>query len=357
MNSVPSVSGRWRIFANFISMSFSHFRKNGVGLAMSLAVPLLFMLIYGYAYLLGTPNRTISIGLLPNAAEATSWRGALPPESFRIRPIEPDKLSEHLRDGEPALIIDRNTETGLATVHATPYWRPVAELLLRALDQVGAETASTTTDMEARLHVIEPGNSPFYMLPAIMVMALLNIGLFSGGAKLLQERARGTLRMFRMLPISIGWYFSSELATKLMISLTVTAGYLALSIVMFELELSWGQLLAVVAIAMALAAVFIAIGLAIASILRDYSVGVHAFTLCNLLVLFLGDLFFNASQFPITKWIALALPTTYGMDLLRHAMFATSLRFSVLLSVSILSLWLIVMMSLAIRTFSYKARE
>jgi len=190
-----------------------------------------------------------------------------------------------------------------------------------------------------------------------MVMALLNLGLFAAGTKILQERARGTLRMLRMLPVSIGWYFASELTTKLVVAIAIISAYLGIAILMFDLDLLWRQTLEIILISLLLSAVFVAMGLALASILRSHSVGIHAFTVCNLLIFFLGDLFFNASRFPLTKWISLLLPTPYGMDLMRHSMFDTPLHFPVAVSISVLFAWLIVMMGIAIWTFNYKTRE
>jgi len=347
------VSNNWAVYISFLSMSLLHFRRNGVGLAMTLAIPLVFLLLYGYSYLLSTPQRTITVGLLPAAVEAHEWRAALPGTSFKIKEIQPEKIADHLREGDPPLILDRDLDSGKAIIHAAPYWRPAAELMVRAIDGVPTSDGA----LEGRVHAAAPGHAPFFMLPAIMVMALLNVGLFTAGAKILQERARGTLRMFRMLPVSIGWYFAAELVTKLMIALVLITGYLGIAILMFDLELSWWQTSRITAASLLLASVFIAMGLALACILRSHATGIHAFTVCNLLIIFLGDLFFNASRFPITKWISLLLPTPYGMDLMRHSMFETPLYFPAAVSVSILFAWLIVMMAIAIWTFNYKARE
>lgn len=353
MKPTTSAAGRWPVFASFLAQSLTHFRRNGVGLAMTLAVPLLFMFIYGYAYILGSPERTVSVGLLPEALAAEQWRQALPPDSFRITEIAPEKLGEHLRDAEPALIIDRDPATGLPIIHTATYWRPVAELMLRALDG----SSRPQSNIDTRLHVSEPETSPFFMLPAIMVMALLNVGLFTAGVKLLQERSRGTLRLFRMLPVSIGWYFAAELCSKLILALAIVMGYLVLAVAMFGLELTWPQLISVTALSLLLAAVFIAMGLCLGAVLPSYSLGIHAFTLCNLLILFLGDLFFNASKFAATKWIAYTLPTTYGMDLLRHAMFDAKLQFPIARSLAMLFCWLAVPFLIAVMTFNFKARE
>jgi len=353
MNKHFPVSGWWPVFNSFLSMSFLHFRRNAVGLAMTLAIPLAFLLLYGYSYLLSTPQKIITVGLLPAAADAHEWREALPGINFELKEVKPEKLEDHLHEGEPALILDRDLASGKAIIYASPYWEAAAELMLRAIDAIPAQDSN----LDARIHVAEPKDSPFYMLPAIMVMALLNIGLFTTGAKILQERAQGTLRVFRMLPISIGWYFCAELTVKLVISVAIIAGYLGLSMLMFKLELTWQQTFEVTLISLLLASVFVAMGLALASVLRSRSVGIHAFTVCNLLIIFLGDLFFNASQFPVTKWISLLLPTPYGMDLMRHSMFDTSLYFPVAVSVLVLLTWLIVMLAIATWTFNYKARE
>jgi len=353
MNAQFPASGHWAVFRSFLSMSFQHFRRNGVGLAMTLAIPLVFLLLYGYSYLLSTPQRTIQVGLLPAAVDAHEWREALPGTSFKIQVIEPDKLDEHLRAADPPLILDRDPESGKAIIHAAPYRRPAAELMLRAIDAV-----PFSDDMlEGRLHVAPPVHAPFFMLPAIMVMALLNVGLFAAGAKILQERARGTLRLFRMLPVSIGWYFAAELIAKLVIAMAIIIGYLGIAVIMYDLELLWQQIFEISLISLLLASVFVAMGLALASILKSHSVGIHAFTVCNLLILFLGDLFFNASRFPMTKWISLLLPTPYGLDLMRHSMFETPLHFPAGLSILVLFIWLVMMMAIAILTFNYKTRE
>jgi len=334
-------------------MSFLHFRRNGVGLAMTLAIPLVFLLLYGYSYLLSTPQQTITIGLLPAAVDAHEWREALPGTSFKTKAITPEKLAEHLREGSPPLILDRDPDNGKAIIHAAPYWRPAAELMLRAIDAVPTSNGM----LENRVHVVDPGHAPFFMLPAIMVIALLNVGLFTAGAKILQERARGTLRMLRMLPVSIGWYFGAELVVKLMIAAVIIIAYLGIAILMFGLELTWQQAFEIALLSLLLTSVFVAMGLALASVLRSHSVGIHAFTVCNLLILFLGDLFFNASRFPLTKWISLILPTPYGMDMMRHSMFGTPLHFPAAVSIAMLFAWLALMMAVAIWTFNYKTRE
>jgi len=350
MNTKFPGSGRWLVFKSFLVMSFLHFRRNGVGLIMTVLGPLIFLLMYGYAYLLSVPEQTISIGLSPAAVAAHEWREVFPAESFRIKEIESEKLVDHVREGDVPFILDRDPDNGKALIYVHPYWRPVADLMLRAVDAAPALDDA----IEERVHVVELGRSSFYMLPAIMMMALLNVGLFTAGAKILQERARGTLRMFRMLPISIGWYFCAELVTKLIIAMVIIVTCLGIAMLMFNLEQTWWQIFEVGLISVLMASVFIAFGFALASILRSHSLGIHAFTICNLLVLFLGDIFFNASRFPVTKWFSLMLPTPYGMDLMRHSMFGYRLNFPISVSITILFAWIVVMLVIAIRMFSYK---
>jgi|GEM_PF-1821577 len=348
-NDFPT-SGYWPVFKSFLSMSFLHFRRNGVGLVMTVIGPLMFLLMYGYAYLLSVPEQTISLGLSHAAVAAPEWRKVFPAEGFRVKEVESEKIADHIREGSLPFILDRNSVSGKAIIHTNPYWRSTAGLVLRAVDAV----PTLSDDIDERVHVVEFGRSPFYMLPAIMMMALLNIGLFTAGSKILQERARGTLRMFRMFPISIGWYFCAELLTKLMIAMVLIVVYLGVAILMFNLEQTWQQISEVVLISLLMSSVFIVSGFALGSVLKSHSLGIHAFTICNLLVLFLGDFFFNASRYPLTKWISLMLPTPYGMDLMRHSMFGYHLNFPVSVSISVLLSWLCVMLMIAIWMFNYK---
>jgi len=288
------VSGYWFVFKSFLSMSFLHFRRNGVGLFMIMVGPLLFLLMYGYAYLMSVPEQTISIGLSPSAVSAHEWRKVFPAESFRIKEIESGKLADHVREGNPPFILDRDPDSGKAIIHAPLYWRPTAELMLRAVDAVSISDET----VGSRVRVTDPGSSPFYMLPAIMMMALLNVGLFAAGVKILQERARGTLRMFRMLPISVAWYFFAELLTKLIVAAVIIAAYLGISMLMFRLEQDWQQITEVLLISLLMTSIFVALGFALASILRSQSLGIHAFTVCNLIFLFLGDFFFQRQPVP-----------------------------------------------------------
>jgi len=163
--------------------------------------------------------------------------------------------------------------------------------------------------------------------------------------------------MFRMLPISIGWYFCAELLTKLMIATILIVAYLGVAILIFNLEQTWRQIAEVALISLLMASVFVALGFALASVLRSHSLGIHAFTICNLLILFLGDLFFNASRYPMTKWFSLMLPTPYGLDLMRHSMFGYRLHFPVTVSMGVLFAWFGIMMMIAIWTFNYKTER
>jgi len=72
------------------------------------------------------------------------------------------------------------------------------------------------------------------------------------------------------------------------------------------------------------------------------------------MILFLGDLFFNASRYPVTKWFSLMLPSPYGMDLLRHSMFGNRLHFPISVSIGMLFAWFGVMLAIAVWMFNYK---
>ena len=71
-------------------------------------------------------------------------------------------------------------------------------------------------------------------LPAIIIMSLLNLGLFTTGAKVLQERSASTLRLYRMLPLPFWTYFAAEFLTKLLLALGITLVFLLCAVALLD---------------------------------------------------------------------------------------------------------------------------
>lgn len=345
------------VFLAFARMSINYFRRNGISLAMTLAVPIMFLVLYSYSYYLSTPAFRLKVGISASMpqAYATTLREALGDELFTLTTIPESAAANSINEGKSRLVVTMDTRSGLPVVHAAKYDRPLADLLLQVL--IGKRDDVSEALRKQHFRLIEQGNSPMFFLPSIILMSLLNLGLFTTGAKILQERSSGTLRLYRMLPAPVWTYFAAELVTKLLLASLLIAVFLVAAGVLFDIQFSWLLSAKVMAAGLICATAFIALGIALGSSLNRYSSGMHVFTLVNLLVVLLGDLFFSASRFSLTKLIALCLPTTYGADILKSVLLDIPNRFPYWASLGFLVAFSVIAFTVAAINFRFTAEE
>lgn len=355
--SAPAASGAWPVFFAFVRMSVTYFRRNGMSLAMTLAVPVLFLVLYSYAYYLSTPSYRISIGIAESVpqAYAENLRKALGEDMFTLKTLPDRDLDKEINEGKARLAVRLDSATQRPIVHASKFDRPWSELLLQVLMAPPSELAPALRQQQVQL--VDQGNSPLFFLPSVILMSLLNLGLFTTGAKILQERASGTLRLYRMLPAPVWTYFAAELVTKLFLASVLIAVFLAAASLLLDIRLSLGLVARVLAAGLCCATAFIALGIAIGCSLGRYSSGIHVFTLVNILVLFLGDLFFAASKFSLTKAVALCLPTTYSADIIKSLLLDVPNRFPYWVSFGYLVLFSLLAFAVAGLNFRFTAKE
>lgn len=152
-----------------------------------------------------------------------------------------------------------------------------------------------------------------------MLALLVGSGGVGGGMTLIQERESGFLRTLLVAPISRGSIVLGKLAARLLGSILL-AGVLVAILSLFTpvgLAHPGAALLAICAIT----ASFLALGIALASSLRN----LESFRLWAALVTvplyFLSGIFYPVSTLPapmqILSW---ANPLTYGVDLLRYGL-------------------------------------
>lgn len=338
---------RWRAIVLFAQMSTSYFRRNTISLVMTLAIPVIFLLLYSYAYYLSAPASKVGIGIASNLP-LLSGQLDLAADSFRIAPDLEDAEAA-VRKEQQRFGIARATD-GAIVIFTNKFDRPIAELLMHQI-------SASNKDASVRLNFVDAQASPLFFLPSIIIMSLLNLGLFTAGAKVLQERAASTLRLYRMLPLPFWTYFTAEFLTKLVLGLAITVLFLLCASLLLDTGLTWQRVALTLATAGLVSAAFVSLGLAIACVLGRYSSGVHVFTVVNLIIVFFGDLFFPASKFPLTKMIAMMMPTTYSVDLFKGLILNTPFRIAPLGSVAYLVGFSVVMFAIAVTSFKYTAKE
>jgi ABC-2 type transport system permease protein len=148
-----------------------------------------------------------------------------------------------------------------------------------------------------------------YLLATYGAFGVVGASLFGFGVSVAIERGQGWLMLKRASPMPIAAYFLAKLGTALVFSLAVTLLLCALALTIGGVHLEIGTLCALVAVLIAGALPFCALGLAIGTLAGPNSA--PAIVNCiNLPLAFLGGLWIPLQALPPTlAHIAVFLPT------------------------------------------------
>jgi len=337
----------FRAVTLFSGMSVAYFRRNMISLVMTLAIPVVFLLLYSYAYYLSAPATRVGV-VFDTTVPLLASELKLDEEAFNLRHGAEDAIQDVRREKARIGISRLDAET--VQIAAYRMDRPLVAILAQRIGMLQPE-------LKVQPLWVDAETSPLFFLPAIIIMSLLNLGLFTTGAKVLQERSASTLRLYRMLPLPFWTYFAAEFLTKLLLAVGITLVFLLCAVALLDTGLGLDRWLLTLVASIPVAAAFVSFGLAIACLLPNYSSGVHVFTVVNLVIVFFGDLFFPASKFPLTEAIARVMPTSYSVDLFKGLILNTEFRIDPWVSVGFLLIFAAVMFLIAITSFKYTAKE
>jgi ABC-2 type transport system permease protein len=157
-----------------------------------------------------------------------------------------------------------------------------------------------------------------HLASGILALVVASGGV-GGGVTLIEDRQSGFLRPLLVAPVSRASIVVGKLAARTLASL-VLVGLLALILAGFT-PLGMPHPGAVALAVVGITASFMALGILLASRLRS----LESFRLLSALVTvplyFLSGIFYPVETLPtLTRWLALANPLAYGVDLLRYGL-------------------------------------
>jgi ABC-2 type transport system permease protein len=152
-----------------------------------------------------------------------------------------------------------------------------------------------------------------------LLAMLVGSGAVGGGFSLIEDRASGFLRALLVAPVSRAHLVLAKLVARVLASLALVAA-LGVLLALFT-PVRFADPLAGAAAVIAITAIFVALGVALAVPLRR----LDSFRLIAALVtvpLYLcSGIFYPVATLPApTRWLAHVNPLTYGVDLLRYAL-------------------------------------
>ncbi len=156
-------------------------------------------------------------------------------------------------------------------------------------------------------HVQPPFN--LSMIPMLITVDVIVLGFFFGGVMVLQDRALGTVRVYRVSPAGTGVYLAAKIAVNVLLALAYTA---LLLMIVIPPALPVVSLMLVIVLASAL---LTTVGVGLAVFFRTFSSFFYPASLVSLVLsAAMPAYFFPAFN---TPWIR-ALPTYKSMFILRE---------------------------------------
>lgn len=156
-----------------------------------------------------------------------------------------------------------------------------------------------------------------YMLPGIIVMAVMVNGIMSSATSFVEERSKGIYRRLSLTPVKRQTIIIAQILHRYIIILIQTIILLAIGILAFDIRVNGNYFYFWIVLTLG-AVCFLSIGFALASIIRSVRSATPICMIVFFVFLFLGGIFFPNSIMPdFLVVISKGLPSTHMGDALR----------------------------------------
>ena len=290
---------------------FRQLRRDHRTLAMMIVMPLLLLIVFGYAASFDVEEvPTVVTG---GAASAASDRL---PDLFDVTAVQQawgrGRAVEVLRNGDAvvAIVADAGTQPEVL-IDGTELFsaRAVVAALSRAPDALEPEVLFNT-GLETSV----------IMVPAIAGMILIFIGTLITSLGVVRERQSGTLEQLAVMPFRPRDVFVGKIAPYFLVAAIDMVVILAIGILLFDVPFNGSVLLLVFGSVLFLF-VTLGLGVLISSVSENQGQAIQL-ALMSLLPQFLlsGMIFPVASMAASIRWISYLLPLTYFIQIARGVM-------------------------------------
>ena len=343
-------------------------RRDRVTLAMVVAIPVMQLLLFGYA--INTNLRGLHAGIVDQSA--TSGSRALVMDMIATDVAAPtmvaetpEQLMEALRRGEISVGIVIPPDFERRNIDG----RDVAQVLVDGSDNavqgaaaqlaqipIGQGAAMTASRQHGRVSVVSFYNpqrrSAVNIVPGLIgVILTMTMVLFTGVA-IVRERERGNMELLIATPITSGELMLGKVLPYVVMGIVQTTFVLALGVWLFKVPIN-GSVLDVYLAAILLIVANLALGLLISTRARSQFQAMQMTFFVFLPSILLSGFMFPFAGMPrFVQWIAELLPLTHFLRLIRGVMLRGAHLTELWPDVLPLIAFIAVMMTAAILRFS-----
>ncbi|HEX6526459.1 MAG TPA: ABC transporter permease [Streptosporangiaceae bacterium] len=298
-----------------ILKEFRQLRRDRRTLAMMIAMPVLLLVILGYAASFDVSSIPTAVAG-PDAAAVT----ATLPKSFHIVATNPKPDSAwaqaELRDGHAGIAIIGAGARPLVYLDGSQLF--TAQAAQRAL--AGARADSATGTASVRVLYNPELKTSYVMIPGLAGVILVFVGTVITSLGVVRERQAGTLEQLAVMPLRPADVFLGKIVPYFAVALADLAIVLAVGTAIFGVPFNGS--VAVFALG-ALLFVFVTLGLGvlISSVSQTQGQAIQLAIMTLLPQVLMSGLIFPLSSIVAgVRWIAYLLPLTYFTEISRGVM-------------------------------------
>jgi ABC-2 type transport system permease protein len=293
-----------------ILKEFRQVRRDRRTLAMMIVLPLLLLVVFGYAASFDVDE--ISTTVVGPGAERTVE--ALP-DLFGVEDVAPDEgeaeARETLRDGEAVVGIVADPSAPVALVDGSELFsaRTAVEAFARAREQVPG--------LEVRV-LFNPGlETSAVMVPGLAAMILLFVGTVITSLGVVRERQTGTLEQLAVMPLRPRDVFVGKIAPYFLVAAIDLAVIVTAGVLLFDVPFN-GSLWVLALGAVLFLFVTLGLGVLISSVSQNQGQAIQLAIMTLLPQFLLSGLIFPVDSMAAgVRWISYVLPLTYFIEISR----------------------------------------
>lgn len=298
---------------------FRQLRRDRRTLAMMIALPILLLVVLGYA----ARFYPSSIPVVVAGPDVTQVEHLLP-KSFDVVSTNPTGgrawAQDQLRDGDAAVAVVIGS--GRPTVLVDGSQLLTAQAALTSLQQLRLASPAAATSLQPKVTILyNPTlSSSYVMVPGLAGVVLVFIGTIITSLGVVRERQTGTLEQLAVMPLRPRDVFLGKLVPYFVVAAVDLAIVLAVGIAIFGVPFRGSPLVFALG-AVLFVFVTLGIGVLISTLSQNQGQAIQLAVMTMLPQVLLSGLIFPLSSIVAgVRWISYLLPLTYFNEISRGVM-------------------------------------
>lgn len=354
--------------------SIKMFLRNRQALFFTLFMPFLIMVIFGMLNFEG--STTIKLGVVadqPTEATQQFVEQLKNVPAFKITEGDAATLRATLEDGDLDMIAvlpsdliptgqpsgEPKTITVLISNSRQIQAQTGISVMRQVLDQTTLQIAQAPKLFDIQTQNIDTRDFRYiaWLLPGIVAIAIMQMSVFSVSFVFVDYKEKGILKRLLATPLKPYQFVGANVITRLLIALVQTAILIGLGIVFFKITVV-GSWFLIALIALLGAVMFLGLGFAISGFAKTVETVPAVANLIIFPQFFLAETFFPIDNMP--AWLAgivQYLPLSYFSTSLRAVMTEGAGFGDVATSLLWMLGWAVVLVGLAVYTFSFEEKR